>query len=74
MDQAKHKAGFGTWLRRTWTMVMLALEGMDRSPMEDVSNRLNRLEREMAALKNVIFFFFFFFFFLKKKKKKKKKK
>ncbi len=53
MDQAKHKAGFGTWLRRTWTMVMLALEGIDRSPMEDVSDRLNRLEREMAALKNV---------------------
>ena len=49
MDQAKHKAGFGTWLRRTWTMVMLALEGIDRSTMEDVIDRLDRLERDRRA-------------------------
>ena len=49
MDQAKHKAGFGTWLRRTWTMVMLALEGIDRSPMEDIIDRLDRLERDRRA-------------------------
>ena len=49
MDQAKHKAGFGTWLRRTWTMVMLALEAMDRSPMEEVIDRLDRLEQDRRA-------------------------
>jgi len=53
MDQAKHKAGFSTWLRRTWTMVMLALEGIDRSPMEDVIDRLDRLERGMARARGV---------------------
>jgi hypothetical protein len=49
MDQAKHKTGFGTWLRRTWTMVMLALEAMDRSPMEEVIDRLDRLEQDRRA-------------------------
>jgi hypothetical protein len=49
MDQAKHKTGFGTWLRRTWTMVMLALEAMDRSPMEEIIDRLDRLEQDRRA-------------------------
>jgi polyhydroxyalkanoate synthesis regulator phasin len=52
VDQAKHKADFGTWLRRTWNAVMRAAGAMDRSPMEDVFDRLDRLEREMAPLKN----------------------
>ncbi|HET8545088.1 MAG TPA: hypothetical protein VFL68_11330 [Pseudolabrys sp.] len=49
MDQAKHKAGFGTWLRRTWNALMCAFEGMDRSPMEEVIDRLDRLERDRRA-------------------------
>ena len=52
MDQAKHKADFGTWLRRTWNAVMRAAGAMDRSPMGYVFDRLDRLEREMAPLNN----------------------
>ena len=52
MDQAEHKTGFGTWLRHAWDALMCAFEGMDRSPMEDVSGRIERLEREVVALKN----------------------
>jgi hypothetical protein len=52
MDQAEHKADFGTSLRRTWSAVMRAAEAMERGPIEDVFDRLDRLEREMAALKN----------------------
>jgi|EndMetStandDraft_5_1072996.scaffolds.fasta_scaffold17987_2 hypothetical protein len=46
MDQAKHKADSGTRLRRAWNAVMLALEGLDQSPVEDVMDRLDRLERD----------------------------
>jgi hypothetical protein len=49
MDRAKHKADFGTWLRRTWNALMCALEGIDRSPMEEVIDRLERLERDRRA-------------------------
>lgn len=49
MDRAKHKTGFGPWLRHAWNALMCAFEGMDRSPMEEVVDRLERLERKMAA-------------------------
>lgn len=49
MDQAKHKAGFGTWLRHARDALMCAFEGMDRSPMEEVIDRLERLERDRRA-------------------------
>ena len=49
MYQAKHKAGFGPWLRRTWNALVCALEGIDRSPMEEVIDRLDRLERDRRA-------------------------
>jgi hypothetical protein len=49
MDQAEHKTGFGTWLRHAWNGLMCAFEGMDRSPMEEVVDRLERPERKMAA-------------------------
>jgi hypothetical protein len=52
MDQAERKTDFGTWLRQIWNAVMLAAEAMDRSPMDDVFDRLDQLEREMAVLKN----------------------
>jgi len=52
MHRAEHKTGFGTWLRHACETLMFALEGMDRSPMEDVSGRIERLEREVATLKN----------------------
>ncbi len=49
MDQAEHKTGFSTWLRHAWNAVMCAFEGLDRSPMEDVIDRLDRLERDRRA-------------------------
>ena len=49
MDQAEQKTGFGPWLRRAWNALICAFEGMDRSPMEEVVDRLERLERKMAA-------------------------
>jgi polyhydroxyalkanoate synthesis regulator phasin len=52
MHQAGHKTGVGTWLRHAWDALICALESMDRSPMEDVSGRIERLEREVATLKN----------------------
>jgi len=52
MDQAEQKADFGAWLRRTWNAVMRTAEAMERSPAEDVFGRLDRLECEMAVLKN----------------------
>jgi hypothetical protein len=51
MDLAERKADFGAWLRRGWNAVMDAAEAMERSPMEDVFDRLDRLERDMAAIK-----------------------
>jgi hypothetical protein len=51
MDQAERNAGIGTWLRRIWSAVISAAEAMDRSPIEVVFDRLDRLEHEMAALK-----------------------
>lgn len=51
MVLAERTADFGAWLRRSWNTAMEAAEAMERSPMEDVFGRLDRLERDMAALK-----------------------
>jgi hypothetical protein len=52
MDYAERKADFGAWLRRTWTAAMRVADAMERSPIDDIFDRLDRLEREMAALRN----------------------
>jgi hypothetical protein len=49
MDHAEHKTGFGPWLRHAWNALMCAFEGMDRSPLEEVVDRLERLERDCRA-------------------------
>lgn len=49
MDQLEHKADLRARLRRTWNALMRAFEAMDRSPMEDVFDRLDRLERDRRA-------------------------
>jgi polyhydroxyalkanoate synthesis regulator phasin len=51
MYQAKLNADFGGWLRRTWNAMMRAAEVMEVSPMEDLFDRVDRLENEMAELK-----------------------
>jgi hypothetical protein len=53
MDQVE-RMSFGTRLRRTWETLTHALEGMDRSPMEDVFSRLERLERCVEAQPGLI--------------------
>ena len=52
MDQEKRNS-FGTWLRRTWTATLGIVEAMEtaRTPVEEALYRIDRLEREVAALK-----------------------
>jgi polyhydroxyalkanoate synthesis regulator phasin len=52
MDQAGRKSAFSVWLRRSWNTLMRAVEAMEQSPMEDLFHRIDRLEREIAALKD----------------------
>jgi len=54
MDQAKSKTNFGTWLRQTWNTTVRVLAAMESGPMEDALARVDRLEREMAALKKKV--------------------
>ena len=51
MDQANLEADLGGWLRRTWNAILRTAEAMELSPMEEIFNRLDRLEREMDVLK-----------------------
>jgi hypothetical protein len=51
MDQVLHRPGFAARLRRFWDTVARAADAIERSPMEDIYDRLERLEREMAELK-----------------------
>ena len=51
MDQTLHKADFVGWLRRTWMTILRTAEAIEPNPMEDMFNRLDRLEREVASLK-----------------------
>ena len=38
-------------LRRAWIWLLCFAEAMERSPMEDMFDRISRLERELASLK-----------------------
>lgn len=38
-------------LHRAWIWLLRFAEAMERSPMEDVYDRISRLERELASLK-----------------------
>jgi len=51
MDQAGGKKDFDTWLRRAWSAAVRTAEAMGRSPIEDLLDRIDRLEREVTALK-----------------------
>ena len=51
MDQTERKADFVGWLRRGWAAILRAAEAIEQSRTEDMFNRLDRLEREMASLK-----------------------
>ena len=51
MDRAKRNR-FGTWLRHMWSAGLEIIEAMEtaRAPAEDALYRIERLEREVAAL------------------------
>jgi len=51
MHLAEQKTDFGAWLRRAWNKIMTVADAIERSPIEDVFYRLDRLERGMTALK-----------------------
>jgi polyhydroxyalkanoate synthesis regulator phasin len=51
MDQVERKEQFGTWLRRAWNAAIQAAAAMERTPIDELFDRVGRLEREVAALK-----------------------
>jgi polyhydroxyalkanoate synthesis regulator phasin len=51
MDQEERKGQFGTWLRRAWNAVIRTTEAMERTPFDELFDRVDRLERQAAALK-----------------------
>ena len=51
MAQAERKDGIRARLRRAWNTEVRAAEAMSVSPMEDVNDRIARLEREVAMIK-----------------------
>ena len=51
MDQEERKGQFGTWLRRAWNAAARTAEAMERTPFDGLFDRVDRLEREVAALK-----------------------
>jgi polyhydroxyalkanoate synthesis regulator phasin len=51
MAQAERKDGIRARLRRAWNTAVRAAEAMSVSPMEDVNDRIARLEREVAMIK-----------------------
>jgi polyhydroxyalkanoate synthesis regulator phasin len=51
MDQAEPKNDIGARLRRAWNTALRAAEIMSVSPMEDLNDRIDRLEREVAMMK-----------------------
>jgi polyhydroxyalkanoate synthesis regulator phasin len=51
MVQDERKGQFGTWLRRAWNAAVRTAEAMERTPFDKLFDRMDRLEREVAALK-----------------------
>jgi polyhydroxyalkanoate synthesis regulator phasin len=54
MDQVERKGQFGTWLRRAWNAALRTAEEMERTPFDQLFDRVDRLEREVATLKTRI--------------------
>jgi len=51
MNQLESKDGIRAKLRRAWDAALRAADVMSVSPMEDISNRVDRLEREVTAMR-----------------------
>jgi polyhydroxyalkanoate synthesis regulator phasin len=54
MDQVEPKGRFGTWLRRAWNAALRTAEAMERTSFDQLFDRVDRLEREVATLKTRI--------------------
>ena len=39
------------WLRRVWAATVRTAEALERGPVEELFDRIDRLEREVATLK-----------------------
>ena len=52
MDQGQRMKHFGTWLLRAWNAVVRTAEAMERTPIDELFDRLHRLERQVADLKS----------------------
>ena len=51
MDRSGRKKLFGEWLDQAWNVVLRTAEAIEQSPVEELLDRVNRLEREVTALK-----------------------
>jgi hypothetical protein len=51
MDRTERKRGIRAGLHHAWQTALLAAEAMSASPMEDLADRIARLEREVAMMK-----------------------
>ena len=51
MDQEQHKGQFDTWLRRALNAAVRTAEAMERTPFDELFDRVERLERQVTALK-----------------------
>jgi polyhydroxyalkanoate synthesis regulator phasin len=51
MEQEERQQRFGRWLRWAWNAVVRTAEAMEQTPFDELFDRVNRLERQAAALK-----------------------
>jgi polyhydroxyalkanoate synthesis regulator phasin len=51
MDQEERKEQFATWLRRAWNAAVRTAAALERTPFDELFDRVDRLEREVAAFK-----------------------
>lgn len=51
MVQVERNNGIRARFRRAWNTALLAAEAINVSPMEDLHDRVDRLERELAKMK-----------------------
>ena len=51
MGQRQRKDGVRARLQRVWNTALQAAAAMGVSPMEDLNDRIDRLERELATMK-----------------------
>jgi len=51
MNREERKQQFGGWLRWAWNAVVRTAEAIEQTPFDELFDRVNRLERQAAALK-----------------------